>query len=448
MKRENRRLLRLLFIHALQEIRRDRSLEPAFRLLKRAGKDRKTISARALFFLGDFEGAMAMAASGLKSHPDDVELCVLSMGSAIELNDWERAERHMNMIGEADVPESLERQLPFFRYAITKARHAEGPRTAIEQLDDLFSDMGCQPIRVSPVAGEKVFDSLVPIGGVASRCEIEDQPLSDGPLVSVIMTAFNVEHLIRTSVTSIVNQNYRNLELIVVDDCSTDGTVDVLRSLEKDHECLHVITKTTNDGTYVSKNLGILQAQGHYIAFQDSDDWSHPDRLGKSVAVLETQPTVYAITTEWVRMTTEGDFLVQAQNEYTYRSFISLVFRHKEVLSQAGFFDSVRAEADTEFIRRISKIFGDDRVLHCPWPLCFGRVRSGSITANPEFGQIRGCGRPAREEYRKAYRNWHERIRKGSTGYMSFPQTERPFKAPVMMLPNAGGQADDSRNSA
>ena len=74
------------------------------------------------------------------------------------------------------------------------------------------------------------------------------------------------------------------------------------------------------------------------MAFQDSDDWSHPDRIGKSIAVLTSEPEIVALTTNWVRMTTQGDFMLKRTNRYSYKSCISLVFRRKEVLQRSGFF--------------------------------------------------------------------------------------------------------------
>ena len=97
---------------------------------------------------------------------------------------------------------------------------------------------------MSQTINHDVFDSLTSEAVTAPRCLDGYQPLHDGPLVSVIMTAYNVEHLVKTSVMSILNQSYRNLELIVVDDCSIDGTLQVLRLMESADERMQVIAKT------------------------------------------------------------------------------------------------------------------------------------------------------------------------------------------------------------
>ena len=391
-------------------------------------------SSRMFFHLGDFRAAMAQALCDLESRPDDADLRTLVVGCAIELGDLECARRHLNLLNDSQTPDHLRNQLPFFRYTLTRGTGPNGLEQAIRNLDDLYLAMGCQPIRLKPTGNHDIFGSLTSVAAMDPHCRDGYPPLCDGPLVSVVMTAFNVEHLVKTSVMSILNQNYRNLELIVVDDCSTDGTLETLRLMESEDERMQVIAKDTNDGTYVSKNMAMLRANGEFMAFQDSDDWSHPDRLGKSVAVLTAEPKIVALTTNWVRMTTEGHIVLKSNNRYSYKSCISLMFRSKKVLQRSGFFDSVRAGADSEFEARTSILFGEHRVLNHPWTLGFGRVRAESITSDAAYGLAWGRGRPIREYYRKAYRMWHEDVASGQDGYMPFPLSERPFDAPSEIL--------------
>ena len=389
-----------------------------------------------LFVLGDFRTAMGQALGDLDSRPDDAEARMLVVGCAIELGDFECAEHHLNLLDVGRIPGHLSEQLPFFRYSLTRVNGPDSLELAVRHLDDLYLAMGCRPIRVSPTGNHGVFDSLTSVATKAPYCQDGYRPLYEGPLVSVIMTAYNVEHLVKTSVMSVLNQSYSNLELIVVDDCSTDGTLEALRLMESEDERMQVIAKDRNDGTYVSKNIGLLQANGEFVAFQDSDDWSHPDRLGKSIAVLASEPEIVALTTSWVRMTTAGTFVLLSNSRYLVKAHISLVFRREVVLQRSGFFDSVRAAGDAEFEGRISILFGEHRVVNCHWPLSFGRIRVGSITANAQYGLARGRGRPIREKYRKAYRKWHENIGSGHDGYMPFPLRERPFEAPKAILAN------------
>lgn len=434
-RRESVHLLWSRAPQVIESMFRKHSREQASRSAGRVDKERRTLPTRMLFLLGDFEAAMEQALLEIESRPDDVEIRMYIVGCAIEMADFECAERHLDLVGRCVVPDQVSRQLPFFRYTLERARPESDSHAAMRQLDSLLLRLGCRPVRFARVHRNRYFDALDSDGRAVSHENVDYFPLSDGPLVSVVMTAYNVEDLIETSVMSILKQSYRNLELIVVDDCSTDRTLNLLRTMEDEHDRMHVISKATNDGTYVSKNTGIRRARGKYIAFQDSDDWSHPDRIGKSVAVLESEPDLVAVTTDWVRMTTDGTMVIQNKNQYAYRACISLVYERGEVLPHAGFFDSVRAEADGEFLARMFILFGEQRVANFPWPLSFGRIRPESLTSHPEFGLVRGRGAPVREEYRKAYRGWHRKVQQGSRGYMPFPLHERRFEAPRVMLP-------------
>ncbi len=431
---------RFLFRY-VNSIARGRSAAPASQVVKKVREEKRKLSTLMLFLVGDFRAAMDQALGDLEARPDDAETRLLVVGCAIELGDFECAEHHMSRLEAGRIPDVVNRQLPFFRYTLTKQREPDNPELAVRHLDDLYLATGCRPIRMSRAGRPGVFDSLTTVTETVPPGQDGYRPRRDGPLVSIVMTAYNVEPLVGTAVMSILNQGYRNLELIVVDDCSSDGTLEALRRMAGEDERMRVVSKDRNDGTYVSKNVGLLQASGKYVAFQDSDDWSHPDRLGKSVAVLESRPDLVAVTTNWVRLTTDGELILQNKNHYSYRACISMVFRREEMLQRLGFFDSVRAEGDGEFEIRIKILFGEERIVNFPWPLCFGRVRPGSITANEDFGLVRGRGRPVREEYRKAYKKWHEKIGDEHDGYMPFPLRERPFEAPGMILSDAGRRA-------
>jgi hypothetical protein len=104
-------------------------------------------------------------------------------------------------------------------------------------------------------------------------------------------------------------------------------------------------------------------------------------------------------------------------------------------MRQLGFFDSVRIEADMEFIRRMRLAFGASAVLRLRWPLLFGRAHADSLTANEEYGITRTGFTGPRLEYQAAQRGWHAAIVDGASNYMPFPLARRPFEAPELILP-------------
>lgn len=100
------------------------------------------------------------------------------------------------------------------------------------------------------------------------------------PLVSVIMPAYNAERTIGRAIESVLNQTYTNIELIVVNDGSTDKTSDVVMRF---HDFRIVIVNQVNTGLSGARNVGIERARGIYLTFIDSDDWYEKDYIEKHI---------------------------------------------------------------------------------------------------------------------------------------------------------------------
>jgi glycosyltransferase involved in cell wall biosynthesis len=105
------------------------------------------------------------------------------------------------------------------------------------------------------------------------------------PTVSVVIPAFNRDGTIRTAIESVLRQTFSDFELIVVDDGSTDRTVDVARSI--DDPRVRVVAVGANRGISATRNRGIAEARAGWIAFQDSDDEWLPDKLALQMAALD-----------------------------------------------------------------------------------------------------------------------------------------------------------------
>ena len=97
--------------------------------------------------------------------------------------------------------------------------------------------------------------------------------------VSVIIPAFNTEKYIKRAIVSVISQTHENVEIIVVDDASTDGTVDVIKRIKDPR--LTLICLPQNVGAAAARNRALQQATGHWIAVLDSDDWYAPERLDR-----------------------------------------------------------------------------------------------------------------------------------------------------------------------
>lgn len=101
--------------------------------------------------------------------------------------------------------------------------------------------------------------------------------MQDGDLVSVIIPTYNRARSIRRAITGVLAQTYKNIEVIVVDDCSTDHTVEIVEAI--DDPRLRLLRQAQNTGAGGARHAGVLAAKADMIAFQDSDDAWLPDKL-------------------------------------------------------------------------------------------------------------------------------------------------------------------------
>ena len=107
--------------------------------------------------------------------------------------------------------------------------------------------------------------------------------INEQPLVTVYIPTFNRLELLQRAVESVCNQTYKNLEIIVVDDCSTDGTQKYLVQLSKEDSRIRYFFKEKNSGACVSRNIAIEYSTGEYITGLDDDDYFLKDRIQRFV---------------------------------------------------------------------------------------------------------------------------------------------------------------------
>jgi len=117
-----------------------------------------------------------------------------------------------------------------------------------------------------------------------------NRSLKDALAVSIIVSTYNGEQYLKTALDSLLAQSFRDFELIVIDDGSTDGTTDILNSYEDPR--LVVVRHRNNLGIATSQNDGLSLARGTYIALQDHDDISDKDRLARQISFLERNPGI------------------------------------------------------------------------------------------------------------------------------------------------------------
>ena len=188
------------------------------------------------------------------------------------------------------------------------------------------------------------------------RWELEnfDYIVNSNILVSIILTNYNSQTLIKDSIDSILNQTYKTIELIIVDDGSTDRSLDII-SLYKDLFNVRVVFLNKNYGCYFAKNVGLLLSKGKFIGFQDADDISSPNRIEKQMKYLlenENVDMVFCDILKCDNIISNFNSSLEKEEGKGYLGLITLLMR-RAVLDKVGLYsDYYPHSMDQEFIDR------------------------------------------------------------------------------------------------
>lgn len=115
-------------------------------------------------------------------------------------------------------------------------------------------------------------------------------------LVSIIMPSYNSEDYIKDSIDSVMNQTYKNWELLIVDDSSTDQTVSIIRNHIKNDARIKLEVLRQNSGAAIARNQAVEKAKGKYLAFLDSDDLWDEKKLSKQINFMEENNYLFTST--------------------------------------------------------------------------------------------------------------------------------------------------------
>jgi glycosyltransferase involved in cell wall biosynthesis len=168
------------------------------------------------------------------------------------------------------------------------------------------------------------------------------------PLVSVVIPVFNGERFLREAVESVLAQKYSPVEIIIVDDGSTDGTATVARSLSETVRYLH----QTNQGPAAARNRGIKQARGSLIAFADADDLWPADKFELQLPYLITAPAIEIVMgriQQVLLSATKADEFAEPAFSVNLGSAVI----RKSVFERVGLFDeTMRYSEDVDWFMR------------------------------------------------------------------------------------------------
>ena len=200
------------------------------------------------------------------------------------------------------------------------------------------------------------------------RNEIEKKYKNNNRKISVIIPNYNNEAHIKKTVLSILNNTYKNLEVVVIDDCSTDQSMNILLQSFGNNGRVKIYSTQINCGTYYCRNLGILMSSGYYIGFVDGDDYVLPEKYEYEIKKLEelnkTNILYWGYGTGFNRILYENNIdnviEIKKSNYYNY------IF-YRKLYNKVGYYHDNRFGADSEFIKRLGingyKIYQDKHVV-------------------------------------------------------------------------------------
>ncbi len=356
--------------------------------------------------LGRFADAERLLADATERYSDDADLWLLASNLL-------GARRAADAVG----PEADEQRLALINRMLTAAN-----LTPIRRID------AARPLRMDNIAGDTT-----------------SKRAAGGPKISVLMPAYNAEDTIGFALRGLLEQTWRDLEVIVADDGSTDGTREIVERHAAQDPRIRLVRSEQNAGPYVARNLALSRAGGEFVTVHDADDWSHPQKLEIQISSLLESGKV-ANMSAWIRMTAElqARHLWRARSRFAHANHSSLMLR-KDAFAELGGWDPVKYHADAELVQRIVQKYGVRRV---QWmsrtPLSFGLVRAASLTGSGA-SHINSLLFGARHEYHRAFSRWHEKARESGGFYLDAGlNARRPFPAPMPMLLQApaGGHYD------
>lgn len=228
--------------------------------------------------------------------------------------------------------------------------------------------------------------------------------------VSILTTMYNASPYIRSTLESFLNQSWQNIEVILINDASTDDSLSIAKDVARTDDRIKIIHRDKNIGTFVAKNHGLKYASGDFIICHDSDDWAHPLKIEQQVMPLFLDSSLVATTSDWIKIDNQGSYFARAAFPYKQKNPSSLMFRRsalKPALQNGFLWQPVRTGADSELYERFKLLFGNQSIHHIGKPLTLGAHRSDSLMNSASTGIQNIESRIQRLEYWEKWRLEH-----------------------------------------
>lgn len=211
-------------------------------------------------------------------------------------------------------------------------------------------------------------------------------------LVSVVMPSYNTAKYILKSIQSVMDQTYTNWELIIVDDCSTDNTDEIVGAFLSD-ERIRYMKNETNSGAAISRNRALREARGRWIAFLDSDDIWEPEKLQKQIAFMEENGYAFSYTDymiqlngEWLPYVYTGPNVVTRRKMYDYCYFSTITVMYDRNVIGLVQIENLRKNNDYAMWLQIIEKSNCHRLPEC---LSYYIKHEGSISSGSKLKLIK-----------------------------------------------------------
>ena len=234
------------------------------------------------------------------------------------------------------------------------------------------------------------------------------------PLVSVILPVYNGETYLAEAIESILTQSHSDLELIVIDDCSTDASAAIVSDYASRDERVRLVRHDHNQGMPSARNSGIAASRGEFIATMDCDDISLPQRLEKQVAFLQANPDIGVVGISV--QNASADLSERQIHTYPQQHVFMVLYwilggttlqggvimaRRTAFLAIDGYNDSVRLAEDTELLSRLCL---ETRLANLPEAPYLYRHHGQQVSASAERRERR------RQENNTVRLRWLKRV--------------------------------------
>jgi glycosyltransferase involved in cell wall biosynthesis len=169
-------------------------------------------------------------------------------------------------------------------------------------------------------------------------------------MISIIIPNYNNGIFLKNTITKILENTYDNIEIIIVDDKSTDNSIEIIENFKNDK--IKIYKNNVNSGTYYSRNRGILKSKGEYILNIDGDDYIDKTYIENMINGLKNNSNIWGYGKHFERVYLNDDLnIIRKKKSLSY----NILFKRK-LFNYLGFFQNSRFGADTEFIFR-AKIY-------------------------------------------------------------------------------------------